>query len=118
MFVCRTAGAAARRLLFDTPEELAAIVAKDAADMENAGRAPTRGDVRCIVFGHLTRMGVRKLRNCWNCALSTERRLAVFADTLSGFGALGHLLTLVESARTGSTSAGPLFAAFAAGEEE
>ena len=117
VFVCRTAGTVPRSSLFDAPEQLARIVAEDLVKLENAGRKPTPGDVRCVVFGHLTRMGVWKLRKCWNGALSTERKLAGFADAVSGFGDPDYLLTLVESAGIGSTPAGPRFAAFTADEE-
>ena len=117
VFVCRTVGTVPCSSLFDAPEQLARIVAEDLVKLENAGRKPTPGDVRCIVFGHLTRMGVWKLRKCWNGALSTERKLAAFADAVSSFGDPDYLLTLVESAGIGSTPAGPRFAPFTANEE-
>ena len=71
VFVCRGSGATPEGWLFDTPERLIAVVSQDLAHLATTGRAPTYGDTRCIVLGHLTRMAVWELRDAWNRAQAT-----------------------------------------------
>ena len=78
VFVCRASGATPARWLFETPEQLAAIVTDDLERLESAGRTPTYGDRRCIVFGHLTRMAVWKLRKGWNRGAAHEEEAGGF----------------------------------------
>src|SRR5262249_54875045 len=56
IFVCRLTGRTKRILLFDDGEQLRKIVEGDLARLRAAGVNPTVGDIRCIVFGHLTRV--------------------------------------------------------------
>ena len=39
-------------------EELTRIVRDDLGQLRLAGVKPTAGDIRCITFGHLTRMAI------------------------------------------------------------
>jgi hypothetical protein len=48
-----------------------------------AGMKPTSGDIRCIVYGHLTRMGIWNLRKTWDTGAPTSQRLARFAQALT-----------------------------------
>lgn len=98
VFVCRKSGSVPRRWLFETPEQLAAIVAADLAHLEQAGRTATRGDTRCIVFGHLTRMAVWKLRQHWDKDQPIATKLLAFSDAVSRLGDPGHVLELVAAA--------------------
>ena len=66
VFVCRDQGRMRKQWLFESDAELATIVTTDLAQISQAGRRPTRGDARCIVFGHLTRMAIWNLRKDWN----------------------------------------------------
>ena len=117
VFVCRASGATPRRWLFETPEELAAIVTEDFERLEGAGRTPTRGDRRCVVFGHLTRMAVWKLRKRWNCELPTKKKLAAFAEAVSSYGTAEQLVERVATGRPKTPSQGCLYAADASDEE-
>ena len=117
VFVCRSVGATPRRWLFDTPKQLAAIIAEDLALLEGAGRTPTHGDTRCIVFGHLTRMAIWKLRESWDDAQPTAQKIAAFSDTVSTFGDPDHIMKLVATAPPRATSPGPLFPATRPDEE-
>ena len=107
VFVCRTSGKVPRHWIFDTPEQLAAIVAVDLADLEQAGRTPTRGDTRCIVFGHLTRMAVWKLRQHWDKGQPIAKKLAAFGATVSSLGDPAQILELVAAAEPVPISPGP-----------
>ena len=87
VFVCRATGTVPRRWLAGTSEEVAALVAKDVTLLEAAGRTPTRGDTRCMVFGHLTRMAAWNLRRSWDVNLSTAQKAATFAAAVAHMGA-------------------------------
>ena len=57
VFVCRSSGAAKRRHLFKSTEELTRVVSDDLRQLRLAGLKPTAGDIRCITFGHLDAHG-------------------------------------------------------------
>jgi putative DNA methylase len=87
VFVCRSTGATRRRWLFETPDELARVIAADIADLTAAGRKPTLGDSRCIAFGHLTRMAIWHLRHGWDRSLAMPEKLARVAEATAQWGA-------------------------------
>ena len=115
VFVCRSTGTVPRRWLAATREEVAAIVAEDVALLEAAGRTPTRGDTRCIVFGHLTRLAVWNLRLSWDQTLPTLQKIATFTDSVAGLGSPDSIIDAVQPA---DMSSGPLFATTKRDEEE
>lgn len=86
VFVCRTHGLVRRSQLFETRDELRHLVAADLDQLRAAGMTPTVGDTRCVVFGHLTRMGIWELRPAWNAGLPTQERLARFAAAIAEYG--------------------------------
>lgn len=94
VFVCRSQGVIRRSHLFQAPAELIEIVRNELDQLRAAGMKPTAGDIRCIVYGHLTRMGVWNLRKSWNADTPTTERLACFARTLA---ALCHAQAVIES---------------------
>ena len=106
VFVCRSTGTVPKRWLASTPAEIAAIVAEDVALLDAAGRTPTRGDTRCIVFGHLTRLAVWNLRLGWDETLATPQKIATFADSVASLGAPDSIIGAVQPA---GISPGPLF---------
>ena len=106
VFVCRSTGTVPGRWLASTPEGIAAIVAEDVALLKAAGRTPTRGDTRCIVFGHLTRLAVWNLRLGWDATLPTVRKIAAFEDSVARLGAPDSIIGAVQPV---GTSPGPLF---------
>lgn len=111
VFVCRDQGQAPRQWLFESTEQLAAIVSNDLAQLEEAGRKPTKGDTRCIIFGHLTRMAVWNLRKKWDSSLPTNEKLERFAEALTRLAVPEQLFEHLESGKWIPTPAGPLFAA-------
>lgn len=110
VFVCRDQGQAPRQWLFESAEQIEAAVARDLAQLEAAGCTPTRGDTRCIIFGHLTRMTVWKLRKGWDRSLPTAEKLERFAQTLTWLADPEQLLDHLTSSKRVSAPAGPLFA--------
>ncbi|HEY5863999.1 MAG TPA: hypothetical protein VI542_00380 [Candidatus Tectomicrobia bacterium] len=91
VFVCRVTGKVPRRWIAETPEGIADLVREDIAHLRAGHVLPTRGDIRCILFGHLVRLTVWQLRHSWNRDLSIEEKLAIVANHLqkeSGFQAV------------------------------
>jgi adenine-specific DNA methylase len=118
VFVCRSRGRMQRSQLFTNPVELAVLVRGDLEQLRAAGMKPGGGDIRCIVYGHLTRMGVWKLRTAWDASLPVRDRLARFAQ---GIADMGDPQPVIESLRIikNEVAAGvaePL-ATYACGEE-
>ena len=95
VLVCRTTGFTRRGWLFATPAGLARVVAADLAHLRTAGRLPTVGDTRCITFGHLTRMGVWRLRPDWDPSQPMRDKIARFAECLAGLGEVDEVLSLL-----------------------
>jgi len=111
VFVCRSTGMVPRSWLFDTSRQLAGIVAKDLAMLEISGRTATRGDTRCIVLGHLTRMAIWKLHESWDNTQSTVQKITAFAGVLSTLGYPDHVINLVEAAKPKAVSLEPSLSA-------
>ncbi|MFZ0819965.1 MAG: hypothetical protein WAM91_07835 [Candidatus Acidiferrales bacterium] len=95
VFVCRSTGATTRKTLFDTPADLIRVVSTDLNHLRAGGVKPTLGDIRCIVFGHVTRMAIWILRNHWNTDAPIKQKLELFAQQLSTFGQLGDVIEKV-----------------------
>jgi adenine-specific DNA methylase len=111
VFVCRDQGRAPTQWLFGSSEELAAIVARDLALLSEAGRKPTTGDTRCIIFGHLTRMAVWNLRKSWDRTLPTAEKLLRFGQAVTTLADPERLLERLAAGKRISAPAGTLFAA-------
>jgi adenine-specific DNA methylase len=112
VFVCRIHAHSRRVHLFKNLDELAGIVRGELAILRTAGMKPTAGDIRCIVFGHLTRIAIWHLRKKWKAALPTPERLEHFNATVAAYGEPASLIDTLakEVPPTGpSAGAGPLF---------
>ncbi|WP_092114393.1 DUF1156 domain-containing protein [Bradyrhizobium erythrophlei] len=94
VFVCRTNGEVRRGHLITSLADLTRIVRDDIGQLRIAGVKVTAGDIRCIVFGHLTRMAVWNLRAMWDASATTEMKLQTLARAL---GALGHHQEIIDS---------------------
>lgn len=100
VFICRIEGHPRRGQLFDNLGGLAGIVRKDLAQLVIAGMKPTAGDIRCIVFGHLTRMAIWRLRKSWNTALATPDKLRRLAYATAAFGNSRPLIEMLARENT------------------
>ena len=109
VFVCRDTGCTPRDWLFSSEDELAPIVADDLAQLTEAGRKPTVGDTRCIIYGHLTRMAIWNLRKEWEAALPTDEKLDRFAEAVRRLADPEALLDRLAAAPPVCVPAGPLF---------
>jgi putative DNA methylase len=113
IFVCRSNGEANRQHLFNSMEELTGMVRDDLGQLRLAGVDPTVGDIRCIIFGHLTRMAIWLRRPTWDASASTAEKLEKFAATLSTLGSyqvvIDTLSSPAETRRAPSVHTLPLF---------
>ena len=64
----------------------------DLDKLKIGGLKPTRGDIRCIIYGHLARLAVWRLRVTWDKAQPASGKLAVVAAELEQ----GHPLECIE----------------------
>lgn len=92
VFVCRSTGKTARNMLFVGATDLLRVVAHDLKQLREASVSPTAGDIRCIVFGHVTRMAVWTLRNAWKADCSVKAKLERIGRQLATFGNLTRVI--------------------------
>lgn len=92
VFVCREQGRAPRQWLFDSQDELVAIVAWDLQQLEETGRKATKGDARCVTYGHLTRMAAWNLRSRWESSRGTLSKLRQFAEAINRLADPEHVV--------------------------
>ena len=76
VFVCRSTGSIPRRWLAADAQGIARLVDDDLGQLIKGGVKPTRGDTRCITYGHLTRLAIWSLRKTWDPERPIQDRLA------------------------------------------
>jgi putative DNA methylase len=86
IFVCRSTGTVPRRLLVNAPLEIAGLVQDDMAQLIAAEVTPSRGDIRCLIFGHLIRLTIWRLRHSWDKQIAVGDKLAAVANQISNMG--------------------------------
>ncbi|MEW6171449.1 MAG: hypothetical protein AB1510_00050 [Bacillota bacterium] len=86
VFVCRSTGSVPRHLIVSKPEEIAKLVKNDLEHLRTGNLKPTRGDIRCIAYGHLARLAVWNLRKNWNLGISTPEKLRAAAQAIEKLG--------------------------------
>jgi adenine-specific DNA methylase len=95
VFVCRLTGRTKRSLLFENQQQLREIVEEDVTRLHSAGMKPTLGDIRCVTFGHVTRMAVWRLRQGWDPNAATNERLGRFAKEITSLADVGSVIEKV-----------------------
>lgn len=100
VFVCRAHGKMRREHLFEDLDGIERIVRSEITQLEGAGVRPTAGDIRCIVYGHLTRMTIWRLRADWDSSLPARARLERFEKGMAHFGDHKHLLARLAGAKS------------------
>lgn len=111
VFVCRDSGHTPARWLFHSADELAEIVSADVQAIGQSGHKPTRGDIRCITFGHLTRMTIWNLKGCWDAGLPTQAKLSLFGAAMTALADVDAIAARLSDAGRTDAAPGPLFAA-------
>jgi adenine-specific DNA methylase len=105
VFVCRAEEQPEPGWHFTDLDGLGEILTAELAELRAAGVKPSLGDIRCLVFGHLTRMAIQQLRKEWDAMLPSAERLSRFAEAIAAYGdlapfisALAHTKDVVEEA--------------------
>lgn len=86
IFVCRARGRTMQEQVFDSLDELEPVMRAELETLRTAGMKPTAGDIRCMVFGHLTRYAIGRLRNGWDSGPPTSARLERIGRTVASLG--------------------------------
>lgn len=73
------------------------IIAGELTQLRAAGMKPTAGDVRCIVYGHVTRLAVLALLPDWDTSARMRDKLALFGKIMDGLGDLPGLISSLAS---------------------
>jgi len=90
VLVCRATGTISRRLTLDAPQAVAELARLDLEHLAQGGLKPTRGDIRCIIYGHLARLAIWRLRRNWQVDAPTAHKLSAAGEEirmLGGFSA-------------------------------
>ena len=77
---------------------MAEIVRRDIESLTEAGLNATQGDIRCVCFGHLTRLAIWNLRGTWNSTRPVTERMNAIKQWFVEFGGIGAVLTGLEEA--------------------
>lgn len=100
VFVCRDRGETPRAWLFEGSTQLARIMLGELAELRSAGMKPTAGDIRCIAFGHITRMTVWNLRSTWDAGQPTEVKLATIRAAMNAIATVEDVQVHLDGVRT------------------
>ena len=88
VFVCRSTGRISRHTLVSTPQEIAGLVEDDLEQLANSGHKPTRGDARCIAYGHLIRLAIWHIRQTWEEERKTGEKLQRISQAVQDLGGI------------------------------
>jgi putative DNA methylase len=86
VFVCRSTGHIPRRWLVESAWELSRLVYENVQQLILGDVKPTKGDIRCIIFGHLARLAIWNLRLDWRHSESTTDKLLRATKWVASFG--------------------------------
>ena len=86
IFVCRSTGKIPRKWLVRDAQGAAGLVEEDLQNLRLGNVAPTRGDIRCLVFGHLARLAIWACRKGWDKTKRTAEKMAALQDWIERFG--------------------------------
>ncbi len=92
VFVCRARGPRPKTRESNHLDALAAIVQDHVLQLRSAGVRPRAGDIRCMLFGQITRAAIGRLAGSWNPDLPISKRLERFDRAV---GALGDVEPVV-----------------------
>jgi hypothetical protein len=82
--------------LADDATGVARIVQGDIEALAQAGLTATQGDIRCVCFGHLTRLAIWNLRKTWDSKRPVTERMNVITEWFSKFGGVSAVLTALQ----------------------
>jgi adenine-specific DNA methylase len=109
VFVCRSTGRVPKKWIQDNAEGVAQLVTEDVGQLELAGVRPTKGDIRCIAYGHLARLAIWALRHSWKSESQSVadrlRRVDQWMRDFGGWPAVERCLTVQAPTKRSSNHA-------------
>lgn len=99
VFVCRDRDITPSAWLFENPDQLAQLMARELDELRKAGMKPTVGDTRCIAFGHITRMAIWRLRPGWDASVATTRKMNIIRTAMDTLATVDQVHEALEGAR-------------------
>lgn len=97
VFVCRRDGKTPIAWVFEDARQLSRLIFRELAELRLAGMNPTQGDIRCIAYGHITRMAIANLRSGWDSSLPTEEKLARVRSAMDALAKLDDVKAGIEA---------------------
>ena len=98
IFVCRSTGTVPRRVLADSPREIANLVQADIFQLQAGEVIPSQGDIRCLIFGHLIRLTIWKLRQSWDKQIAVGDKLAAVSNRIIELGGAEAVKSFLDDA--------------------
>jgi len=95
VFVCRSTDSVPRRTIVFTPEEIAGLAHEDLKLLQAGKVKLTRGDARCVAYGHLVRLAIWNLRKKWSVetpAVEKMKTVALAIEQLGGWAGVERRL--------------------------
>jgi putative DNA methylase len=86
VFVCRSTGKVPRNWVADSPSGLAEVIESDLEKLKAGNVNLSKGDIKCITYGHLIRLAVWFLRKNWDKNEPLAVRLQKVQTWLQDFG--------------------------------
>lgn len=115
VFISRSTGTVARRDLAGDAAAVAGLVSRDVRLLQEGGVPVTKGDARCVAYGHLVRLAMWRLRSGWNADSATSEKLGRVGrevERLGGWEAVAEHLgdDILRASRRGETIREPYMA--------
>lgn len=107
VFVCRHRGTPPRASLFRNTGELVQLMAHELDELREGGMKPTAGDIRCIAFGHITRMAIWNLRADWDAARPTGEKLTTIRQAMDTITTADAVRATLEGAALATMASTP-----------
>jgi adenine-specific DNA methylase len=104
VLVCRSTGTVPRKWIVDDPERIAALVRDDLEKLKIGGLKPSRGDALCIIYGHMARLAIWRLRPSWDKNKPVVKKLAIVAAEIERYATVAS----IEGRLTGESLQTPL----------
>jgi len=110
VFVCRKTGVTKKRWLVDSPDGIARLVLEDVHLLRQGNHKATKGDIRCIVYGHLVRLAVWSLRQSWSREWGSQQKLECLQSRIVELGGAEGVLMCLSEAYSSASSKQALIA--------
>lgn len=104
VFVCRATGRIPPQSFRMRPDDVAGYVHADIAALHDAGVRLRGGDVRCLTYGHLTRLCVWALRAHWSPQSGVTQALDRVGRWFNGAASFEEVLETVKELAGGEPS--------------